>query len=50
MRHLVGVIGVVAALMSAGSAQAQSWGVYVGNGAPAPAPMRCAGMTTALIG
>lgn len=38
MRHLVGVIGVVAALMSAGSAQAQSWGVYVGNGAPAPAP------------
>ncbi|NOW45241.1 hypothetical protein FHW96_001396 [Novosphingobium sp. SG751A] len=37
MRHWIGAMAIGAAgLVMAGSAQAQSWGVYVGNGAPAP--------------
>ena len=43
MRRLVGAMVMAAGLMAAGSAQAQGWGFYVGNGAPPPSrpyPMR----------
>ena len=36
MRHLVGMAVMAAGLMAASGAQAQSWGVYVGSGAPQP--------------
>lgn len=34
MRHWIEAMAIGAGLMMAGSAQAQSWGVYIGNSAP----------------
>jgi hypothetical protein len=36
MRGYISSIVVVAGLMAAGTAQAQSWGIYLGNSAPPP--------------